>query len=168
MGWWRHCSARRCSRFRWNCRVVPHRLNSPARHRCKEWCRAGYRVHWHHSHLPTGCRMAGGYDASALDNQPYTTLYIYDALGNLTCVEQHGNSSGTGCSAAPSNDATSPWRVRRFTYDSLSRLLTARNPESGAITYTYDNDGELLQKASPAPNQTGPATQTVSYCYDEP
>ena len=115
----------------------------------------------------SGSRLAGGYDASALDNQPYTTLYIYDALGNLTCVEQHGNSSGTGCSAAPSNDATSPWRVRRFTYDSLSRLLTARNPESGAITYTYDNDGELLQKASPAPNQTGSATQTVSYCYDE-
>ena len=53
-----------------------------------------------------------------------------------------------------------------FTYDSLSRLLTATNPESGTITYLYDNDGELLQKTSPAPNQTGAATQTVSYCYD--
>ena len=28
-------------------------------------------------------------------------------------------------------------------------------------------DGNLLQKTSPAPNQTGTATQTVSYCYDE-
>jgi RHS repeat-associated protein len=98
----------------------------------------------------------------------YRTLYTYDALGNLTCVEQHGDATtGTGCSAAPTSDATSPWRVRRFTYDSLSRLLTAKNPESGTISYTYDNDGNLLQKTSPAPNQTGTATQTVSYCYDE-
>jgi RHS repeat-associated protein len=106
----------------------------------------------------------------------YRTLYFYDALGNLTCVEQHGDSpagphgdgtAGTGCSADPSNDAISTWRVRRFTYDSLSRLLTAKNPESGTITYTYDADGNLLQKTSPAPNQTGTATQTVSYCYDE-
>jgi RHS repeat-associated protein len=94
------------------------------------------------------------------------TLYSYDALGNLLCVEQHGNASGTGCSAPPSSDASSPWRVRRFTYDSLSRLLTAHNPESGTITYAYDADGNLLQKTSPAPNQTGAATQTISYCYD--
>jgi RHS repeat-associated protein len=95
------------------------------------------------------------------------TLYSYDTLGNLTCVEQHGDApTGTGCSAAPTSDATSPWRIRRFTYDSLSRLLTAKNPESGMISYTYDADGELLQKTSPAPNQTGSATQTVSFCYD--
>ena len=95
------------------------------------------------------------------------TLYFYDPLGNLLCVEQHGNVSGTGCSAPPTSDATSPWRVRRFTYDSLSRLLTAHNPESGMITYSYDADGNMLQKTSPAPNQTGSATQTISYCYDE-
>ena len=58
------------------------------------------------------------------------------------------------------------WRTRTFTYDSLSRLLTANNPESGTITYSYELDGKLLQKTSPAPNQTGSATQTVSYCYD--
>jgi RHS repeat-associated protein len=112
--------------------------------------------------------VAGGYDAGVIDNNPFKTSYSYDTLGNLTCVEQHGSATtGTGCSAAPGNDATSPWRVRRFTYDSLSRLLTAKNPESGTITYLYDNDGELLQKTSPAPNQTGTATQAVSFCYDE-
>jgi RHS repeat-associated protein len=94
------------------------------------------------------------------------TLYSYDALGNLLCVEQHGGVTGTGCGASPASDAASPWRVRRFTYDSLSRLLTATNPESGTISYVYDNDGNLLQKTSPAPNQIGAATQTVSYCYD--
>jgi RHS repeat-associated protein len=80
-------------------------------------------------------------------NSPYVTRYSYDALGNLTCVEQHGDAvSGTGCSAATSSDASSPWRVRRFTYDSLSRLLTAKNPETGTISYTYDSNGNVLTK----------------------
>jgi RHS repeat-associated protein len=110
--------------------------------------------------------MSGGHDPASLA-APAVTLYTYDTLGNLTCVEQHGNVSGTGCSADPSLDATSPWRVRRFTYNSLSQLLTAKNPESGSISYTYDDDGELLMKTSAAPNQIGTATQTISYCYDK-
>ncbi|HET9182944.1 MAG TPA: RHS repeat-associated core domain-containing protein [Candidatus Angelobacter sp.] len=113
----------------------------------------------------TSTTLANGANAGGL-YAPLVTLYQYDALGNLLCVEQHGGVSGTGCSSAPSSDATSPWRVRRFTYDSLGRLLTAHNPESGTITYSYDLDGNLLQKTSPAPNQTGTATQTISYCYD--
>ncbi|HET9182504.1 MAG TPA: RHS repeat-associated core domain-containing protein [Candidatus Angelobacter sp.] len=87
----------------------------------------------------------------------YVTLYTYDALGNLVRVDQKGSTPG---------DSTQ-WRTRTFTYDSLGRLLTAHNPESGTITYSYDLDGNLLQKTSPAPNQTGTATQTISYCYDE-
>jgi YD repeat-containing protein len=86
----------------------------------------------------------------------YETDYQYDILGNLLRVDQKGS--------APAD--SSKWRTRLFTYNSLSQLLTANNPESGIITYSYDNDGELLQKFSPAPNQTGTATQTVSYCYD--
>src|SRR6185312_479385 len=110
--------------------------------------------------------LSGGADPvlTALGN---VTLYQWDGLGNMLCVEQHGGVTGTGCSSSPANDATSPWRVRRFTYDSLGRILTAKNPESGLISYLYDADGNLLQKTSPAPNQTGTATQTVSYCYDE-
>jgi RHS repeat-associated protein len=106
---------------------------------------------------PSASALSGGYDASAIDNQPFRTLYTYDALGNLLRVDQKGT--------AP-NDSTQ-WRTRTFTYDSLSRLLTANNPESGTITYSYDADGNLLQKTSPAPNQTGTAMQTVSFCYDE-
>jgi RHS repeat-associated protein len=111
--------------------------------------------------------LAGGANPGpgTLSN-PYITQYQYDALGNLLCVEQHGDATGTGCASTPSSDATSAWRVRRFTYDSLSRLLTAYNPESGTISYVYDNNGNLLQKTSPAPNQTGTATQTISFCYD--
>ena len=57
------------------------------------------------------------------------TDYTRDALGNVTCIEQHGNVSGTGCSSAPSSDATSAWRVRRFFYNSLSQLRAASIPE---------------------------------------
>ncbi|HEV3038047.1 MAG TPA: RHS repeat-associated core domain-containing protein [Candidatus Angelobacter sp.] len=117
-----------------------------------------------------GGALSGGFDPQgpSLDHAYYVTLYFYDALSNLLCVEQHGNVAGTGCSSPPSTDASSPWRVRRFTYDSLSRLLTAKNPESGLISYSYDAAGNLLQKTSPAANQLVGSTQTttISYCYD--
>jgi len=103
------------------------------------------------------------------------TLYTYDTLGNFICVEQHGNApTGTGCPGTPPGptdppiqpDPNNAWRRRLFAYDSLSRLRWASNPESGVITSSYDADGYLLQKTSPLPNQTGSATQTISYCYD--
>jgi RHS repeat-associated protein len=110
------------------------------------------------SFTATALGVAGGYDAGQFDNSPYRTIYSYDALGNLVRVDQKGS--------APTD--STQWRSRTFVYDSFSRLLTATNPESGTITYTYDADGELLQKTSPAPNPNPtPPTQSVSYCYDE-
>jgi YD repeat-containing protein len=129
----------------------------------------------------SGSALSGGADAVAAVPMHTVwsglalTLYKYDALGNLYCVEQHGDATtGTACPATPPGptdppvqpDPNNAWRRRLFAYDSLSRLRWASNPESGVITYSYDADGNLLQKASPAPNQTGTATQTVSYCYD--
>ncbi|HEV3038443.1 MAG TPA: RHS repeat-associated core domain-containing protein [Candidatus Angelobacter sp.] len=122
------------------------------------------------SFTSAGGALTGGFDPQgpSLDHAYYVTLYFYDALGNLLCVEQHGNVDGAGCSSPPSAAASSPWRVRRFTYDSLSRLFTAKNPESGLISHTYDAAGNLLQKTSPAANQPVGSTQTTafSYCYD--
>ncbi len=86
----------------------------------------------------------------------YETDYQYDTLGNLLRVDQKGSASTD----------SSKWRTRLFTYNSLSQLLTANNPESGTISYAYDADGNLLQKTSPAPNQTGSATVTTTYSYD--
>jgi RHS repeat-associated protein len=64
------------------------------------------------------------------------TDYQYDTLNNLTRVDQKGS--------APSD--STQWRTRTFTYNSLSQLLTAANPESGTITYAYNNDGLLASK----------------------
>jgi YD repeat-containing protein len=64
----------------------------------------------------------------------YQTDYQYDPLDNLLSVTQKGGSSQAN------------WRVRTFTYDSLSRLLRANNPESGIVQYSYDPNGNLVTK----------------------
>lgn len=48
----------------------------------------------------------------------YKTSYVYDPLNNLATVNQGA-------------------QTRSFTYSSLSRLLSAQNPESGTINYQY-------------------------------
>jgi len=40
----------------------------------------------------------------------------------------------------------SVWRARTFVYDSLSRLTSATNPESGSTLYSYDANGNLISK----------------------
>ncbi|HET7108059.1 MAG TPA: RHS repeat-associated core domain-containing protein [Candidatus Acidoferrum sp.] len=52
----------------------------------------------------------------------FLTTYSYDALGNLKTVIQGGLNQ------------------RSFNYDSLSRLTSATNPESGTTIYKYDVD----------------------------
>jgi len=105
--------------------------------------------------------MGGGGNAEASSLAiPFVTLYKYDSLGNLLCVEQHGDATnGTGCSSYPNPTAGDSWRPRMFTYDSLGHLLTAYNPESGWITYTYDADGNVLTK-------TDARGIKITYSYD--
>jgi RHS repeat-associated protein len=86
----------------------------------------------------------------------YETDYTFDALDNLLTVNQKGGQTDSN-----------KWRTRTFTYNSLSQLLTASNPESGTITYAYNSDGTLATKIAPAPNQTGTATATTTFAYDQ-
>jgi YD repeat-containing protein len=76
------------------------------------------------------------------------TDYGYDAQNNLLSVKQLGGGSG-------SSGAVS----RSFTYDSLSRLLTATNPETSNVRYTYDTNGNVATK-------TDARGITTSYYYD--
>lgn len=91
----------------------------------------------------------------------YETDYGYDTLGNMLSVTQKGDNSGN--------------RNRSFVYDSLSRLTSATNPESGTLSYTYSNSPTgacasspsiVCTKTAPAANQTGTATATTRYTYD--
>jgi RHS repeat-associated protein len=95
----------------------------------------------------------------------YETDYVYDALGNLLKVTQKGGAS------------SGSWRTRTFVYDSLSRLTSATNPESGTVSYSYAlSSGGLCAgapkavctKTAPSPNQpsTGTATVSTTYTYD--
>jgi RHS repeat-associated protein len=57
----------------------------------------------------------------------YLTSYTYDVLDSLLTVTQGS-------------------QTRTFVYDSLKRLTSAANPESGTIGYQYDSNGNLLVK----------------------
>lgn len=70
----------------------------------------------------------------------YQTGYQYDALNNLTTVNQGS-------------------QTRSFSYTSLARLKQAQNPESGLIQYTYDNNGNLT-------NKTDARGVVTTYGYD--
>ena len=76
----------------------------------------------------------------------YETDYGYDALNNLLGVTQKGSISANA-------------RTRSFQYDSLSRLSSAANPESGTITYGYDADGNVITKTALSPNQPSTGTR---------
>src|ERR1700752_1640876 len=71
---------------------------------------------------------SGNLGSTTSPNQP--TSYGYSVLDNLTTVTQGS-------------------QIRTFTYDSLSRLRTGINPESGTISYKYDDNGNLIVKTEP-------------------
>ena len=81
------------------------------------------------------------------------TYYTYDALDNLLSVNQQGGTS----------DSTQ-WRTRTFTYDSLSRLRNASNPESGTVAYSYDANGNLTSKTDARGITTCYGTWSGSSC----
>jgi RHS repeat-associated protein len=92
----------------------------------------------------TGTPAACGQDIAATG---FLTTYQYDTLGNLIGVSQGGLNP------------------RTFIYDSLSRLTTDTNPETGTTSYAYDADSNVYQRTRPAPNQTS-GTVTTTYSYD--
>ena len=97
------------------------------------------------------------------------TDYGYNALDDLMSVNQKGAPSGS--------------LIRSFSYDSLSRLTSASNPENGTVRYSYDNNSNVATKTDArgisvtygydALNRvTGKTysdgTPTVTFAYDKP
>lgn len=81
---------------------------------------------------------SGSLGTTSSPNQ--ATSYLYNALGNLTEVDQGS-------------------QTRTFSYSSLGRLTSATNPESGTVSYQYDDNGNLTQK-------TDARSTSISYTYD--
>lgn len=96
----------------------------------------------------TGTPAACGLDIA---DTGFLTSYSFDPLGNILNVSNATNT-------------------RTFTYDGLSRLTQAVEPElsMNAVNYTYDTltAGDLYQRTAPAPNQTSTATVTTTYLHD--
>ncbi|MCC7308918.1 MAG: RHS repeat protein [Acidobacteria bacterium] len=100
---------------------------------------------------PDNSSATGSLGSITSPNQP--TLYTYDTLNNLATVLQEGNTT------AECGGASTCTQTRTFTYDALSRLKSATNPESGLIQYGYDNNGNLTSKVDAR-------SITTSYVYD--
>jgi RHS repeat-associated protein len=79
------------------------------------------------------------------------TDYAYNALGNLIQTSQTG---------VPNGGSTPVTQNRYFSYSSLGRLTSANNPESGLISYVYDDNGNLKRK-------TDARLIFIDYTYDE-
>src|SRR5215217_1216011 len=95
---------------------------------------------------------------------------MVDALGRLLRVDEPDANGNLGSTTSPAQPTNYEYDVlgnlkkviqgaqeRTFTYDSLSRLRTAINPESGMVSYQYDDNGNLLVKTDP---RTDPNDQT--------
>ena len=93
------------------------------------------------------------------------TGYAYNPLGELLCVDQWGGAaSGQPCANPPGTDIQ-----RQFFYDSLSRLTSSSNPESGPITYSYvfGSANQLCAGDLQLPcSKTDARGVTVTYGYD--
>lgn len=87
----------------------------------------------------------------------FVTNYSFDVLNDLTGVVQNGS------------------RQRTYLYDSLGRLTSSTDPEANwstsnqtyvATAFSYDANGNVISRTTPAPNQQGSATVTTTYSYD--
>lgn len=93
--------------------------------------------HWKRTYDALG-RLAEVLEPDSSNNPTIETDYQYDGNGNLTRVDQWGGPKGSGGD-----------RVRIFSYDGLSRLISATNPETGTITYSYQTSGGSLCSGDP-------------------
>jgi RHS repeat-associated protein len=99
-------------------------------------------------------RLTAVWEAPNIAGYDYETQYQYDALNDLLSVTQNGSNSSNA-------------RVRTFIYDSLSRLTSATNPESGTNTYTYDANSNVATRVEPKANVPGNTNlTTTTYSYD--
>jgi len=94
-----------------------------------------------------------GNQSTVTDQAGKKRTNTYDVLGRLTRVVEDPGAGGLNYSTSYGYDAlddlvsvTQGSQTRGFAYDAVRRLLTATNPESGTVKYTYDRVGNLVSK----------------------
>ncbi len=76
------------------------------------------------------------------DGDTYTTIYDYNAAGDLTeVIDDFGNTT-------------------TYSYDTLGQKTAMNDPDMGYWSYTYDGNGNLL-------TQTDAKNQVITFTYDE-
>ncbi|HKO42112.1 MAG TPA: hypothetical protein VJU84_02390, partial [Pyrinomonadaceae bacterium] len=158
---------------------------------------SGLPAPWGSNNSHTGI-VSTSYDAeftTVTDQAGKTRRSKVDGLGRLIRVDEPDSSGNLGTTGAPTQPTSYVYDVagnlktvtqgvqtRTFVYSSLSRLASATNPESGTISYLYDNNGNLTKKTDPrgyidysydALNRIttrtySDGTPTVTYTYDAP
>jgi RHS repeat-associated protein len=107
-------------------------------------------------------KISTAYDANfttVTDQAAKPRRSLVDALGRLVRLDEPTSGNNLGSTASPNQPTSYTYSVlgnlltvtqgvqtRTFTYDSLSRLRTTANPESGTLSYQYDDNGNLLVK----------------------
>jgi RHS repeat-associated protein len=89
---------------------------------------------------------------------------VSDALGRLTDVYEDSSGSNFHTQYSTSNNVMTVnqgGQTRAFTYDTLGRLISAQNPESGTVIYNYDNAGNTISRT----DARGIVTCYGSYSY---
>jgi RHS repeat-associated protein len=90
-------------------------------------------------------RVTDVYEDPAGSN--FHTQYTVDPLGNVRTVKQINSTQG----------GTN--QTRSYAFDTLGRLTSANNPESGTVSYTYDGVGNVLTRKDAL-------AKVTTYTYD--
>ncbi|HSY36526.1 MAG TPA: RHS repeat-associated core domain-containing protein [Acidobacteriaceae bacterium] len=99
---------------------------------------------------------AAGRLRAVIEPYAYETDYTDDGFNDLKQVDQWGGAHGSTTD-----------HQRTFTYDALSRLLTAENPETGTVTYSYLASGTLCAGDPSLPcTKTDARNIQTAYTYD--
>lgn len=148
---------------------------------------------------PDSAVLTTSYSGNAVtvtDQAGKTRRSITDALGRLARLDEPDGSNNLGSTGSPVQPTYYTYDVlddltgvsqgtqsRTFVYDSLKRLTSVTNPESGTVTFGYDANGNLTSRVdarsitttmaydainrmtSKTYNDT-PQTPAVSYFYD--
>jgi len=127
---------------------------------------------------PTGARTEATYDplgrqitATQVERTPtaaaYTTTYGYDALGDLTSVEDplhHVTTTGYDAVGEPVTTKDPVGNVTGYTYDATGRGLTTTAADGTRTTQGYDLAGRLTSTTKL--DASGAALSSTAYGYD--